>query len=234
MALCFISHMNRVSMSVAGNSRIMAQHNVSPTEMGMVYSAFLLVYTIFMTPGGFFIDRFGPRIALMVMGFGSALFGMLTGAVGFGVVVGGQVLLTLILVRGLMGLLTTPLHPASARAVDLWMPLPQRSLANGLVNGAALLGIACTYPVFGALIRQFDWPGAFMVTSAATVLLTLIWAVSAKDGVLPGAAAVPKIQNGRSASSSWLCLLTDRNLILLTLSYAAVGYFQYLFFYWMQ
>ena len=72
MALCFISHMNRVSMSVAGNSRIMAQHGFSPTEMGTVYSAFLLVYTIFMIPGGFFIDRVGPRVALMVMGLGSS------------------------------------------------------------------------------------------------------------------------------------------------------------------
>ena len=29
-------------------------------------------------------------------------------------------------------------------------------------------------------------------------------------------------------------LLRDRNLLLLTQSYAAVGYFQYLFFYWMH
>src|SRR5262245_50430306 len=110
MALCFISHMNRVSMSVAGNSRIMSQYAISPTQMGAVYSAFLFVYTIFMIPGGFFIDRFGPRVALTVMGLGSALFGALTGMIGFGFVIGGQVLLTFALVRGMMGLLTTPIH----------------------------------------------------------------------------------------------------------------------------
>src|SRR5262249_44971791 len=32
---------------------------------------------------------------------------------------------------------------------------------------------------------------------------------------------------------SWRTLLGRRSLVLLTLSYAAVGYFQYLFFYWM-
>lgn len=29
-------------------------------------------------------------------------------------------------------------------------------------------------------------------------------------------------------------LLTNRSLVLLTISYATIGYFQYLFFYWMQ
>ncbi len=236
MALCFISHMNRVSMSVAGNSRIMAQYGFSPTEMGTVYSAFLLVYTIFMIPGGFFIDRFGPRLALLVMGGGSALFGALTGAVGLGWTIAGRALLTLILIRGLMGLLTTPLHPASAHAVNLWTAVPQRSLANGLVTGAALLGIACTYPIFGALIRHFDWPGAFLATGVVTILLALIWTVTAKDEALRRAAAeaLPETRAGTLGSSSWLDLLADRNLILLTVSYAAVGYFQYLFFYWMQ
>src|SRR5262245_33408078 len=192
MALCFISHMNRVSMSVAGNSRIMAEYNVSPTEMGTVYSAFLLVYTIFMIPGGFVIDRVGPRLALLAMGFGSSLLGALTGAVGFGFTIAGRLLVTLIVVRGVMGLLTTPLHPGSARAVDLWVSLPRRSLANGLVTGAALLGIACTYRVFGALIARFDWPLAFVITGAATALLTAVWAVCAPDRPDP----VPSVQAG--------------------------------------
>ena len=38
--------------------------------MGFVYSAFLLTYTICMTPGGWFGDRFGIRIACMVVGCG--------------------------------------------------------------------------------------------------------------------------------------------------------------------
>src|SRR5207253_5749411 len=38
----------------------------------------------------------------------------------------------------------------------------------------------------------------------------------------------------RPASSSWVKLLSNRSLLLLTLSYAAVGYFEYLFFFWMH
>ena len=245
MALCFISHMNRVSMSVAGNQRIMEQFGFSTTQMGAVYSAFLFVYTICMIPGGWFIDRFGPRLALATMGFGSAIFGALTGTVGFGFVLSGHALLTFVLIRGLMGVMTTPLHPGCARSVNLWVPLPQRSLANGLVNGAALLGIACTYPAFGALIDAIGWPRAFFVTAGCTALFTGVWVWYSTDRPEQPTTVneterelqldfVEGTGTMATASVSWSALLRNRSLLLLTLSYAAVGYFQYLFFYWMQ
>src|SRR6476661_1977231 len=109
MALCFISHFNRASMASAGDERLMKQFSITPESMGLVYSAFLIVYTIFMVPGGLFIDRFGPRAALMLMGFGTALFCAVTGAVGWGFVGAGQVWVTLLVVRSLMGMFTTPL-----------------------------------------------------------------------------------------------------------------------------
>src|SRR5690349_24229946 len=42
----------RSSMSVAGTDRIMGQFSIEPTKMGAVYSAFLLIYSICMIPGG--------------------------------------------------------------------------------------------------------------------------------------------------------------------------------------
>ncbi|PYM13589.1 MAG: hypothetical protein DME18_08625, partial [Verrucomicrobia bacterium] len=240
MALCFISHVNRISMAVAGDERIMKQFSIAPEKMGAVYSAFLLVYTICMIPGGFFIDRFGARTALVVVGFGSALFGALTGAVGFVWIGAAQIWLSLVIVRGLMGFFTTPLHPGCARAVADSTPLPQRSLVNGLVNGAALLGIACTYKVFGALIAWVDWTGAFLITGVATALLTGAWIrVSRVEEQSRRGDASPD-DDGKSTSQQkghacgWPTLLKNRSVILLTLSYAAVGYFQYLFFYWMH
>lgn len=240
MALCFISHLNRISMSVAGDERIMKEFSIPPEQMGFVYSAFLIVYTLFMIPGGFFIDRFGTRTALMAMGFGSALFGAITGVVGWGFVAAGQVWFSLIIVRGLMGFFTTPLHPGCARAVGNCVPLPKRSLANGLVGGAALLGIACTYKIFATLIERFGWPNAFVITGVCTALISVAWMLysdqpAASRSPAPAAASSPiGAEKAKAASSDWLTLLKNRNLILLTLGYAAVGYFQYLFFYWMH
>jgi MFS family permease len=132
MALCFVSHFNRISMAAAADAYIMDEYSIKPRMMGAVYSAFLLVYSICMIPGGIFIDRFGPRVALMVVGLGSALFSALTGVTGLVFAEAGQVLFSLILVRSVMGMLSAPLHPASARAVANWIPLERRSWANGL------------------------------------------------------------------------------------------------------
>jgi MFS family permease len=246
MGLCLISHVNRASMSVAGTDRIMEQFSISPTTMGVVYSTFLLVYSLCMIPGGLFIDRFGPRRALMVVGFGSALFGTLTGVTGWVFSSGAQLLLTLLLVRGTMGLLSAPLHPAAARAIGNWFPFAQRSLANSIVTCAAIVGVAISYPGFGALIKLLDWPGAFLFCAVITGLLSGLWAMHATDWPARhrGVNAAEKdwigtVEDQPAAASTsraegWSELLRNRSLILITISYAAVGYFQYLFVYWMQ
>jgi sugar phosphate permease len=233
MALCFISHFNRASMANAGDERIMAQFGITTKQMGVIYSAFLIVYTVFMIPGGLFIDRYGPRRALAAMGFATAAFCAFTGMVGWGTFASGtQVWLTLIAVRALMGFFTTPLHPACARTVSNWFPAPQQSLANGLVTGAALMAYALVHPVFGRLIDWVDWTNAFFISAVATALITGVWLVCGADRPLQVAPSnMPTAQGLLSGLGS---LLRHRSLWFLTLSYSAVGYFQYLFFYWMH
>jgi sugar phosphate permease len=246
MAYSFMTWFNRVSMTVAANDRILKDEPISPTEMGLVYSAFLAAYALFMTPGGWFIDRFGARTALLVMGFGSAAFGALTGLPGYLGLSAGALLGSLLVIRALMGLFTAPVYPASSRTVAHWLPLPQRAGANGFVQGSASLGIACTFPVFGALVHWGGWPQAFIITAAVTAGLALLWALYATDrpeqhpgvnkaelALIVGRAQPAAAGAGRHAVR-WGLLLRNRSLALLTLSYAAVGYFEYLFFFWMD
>ncbi|MBX9585397.1 MAG: MFS transporter [Gemmataceae bacterium] len=80
VALSFMSWFNRVSMSAAGDLRLMDQLSLSPTQMGAVYSAFILAYTACMIPGGWLADRL-PRgrvvvpMAAMVLGAACAGLG---------------------------------------------------------------------------------------------------------------------------------------------------------------
>ena len=245
MAVCFISHLNRLAMSVAGTERIIPDFNITPEKMGWVYTAFLACYTAGMILGGWCIDRLGPRVMLLAMGFGSALFGALTGGLGYGLIGAANLLAGLVVVRGLMGLFTTPLHPACARAVSNWTPAKQASWANGLVTFAAVLGMASAWPLFGALMDWLGWPGAFLVVAGALFALTVLWGISGRDHVeqhpsaneaeralVRGSETAPPSETIPAHASA--SPLMSRSLVLLALSYAAVGYFQYLFFYWIE
>jgi ACS family glucarate transporter-like MFS transporter len=276
MAASFVSWFNRVSMSVAGTERIMEEYHISPTRMGFVYSALVLAYAACMTPGGWLIDRRGAWAALVLMGFGSALCIALTGAVGLVFVGGGAVWLALLVVRAATGVFMVPIYPGCGRVIARWLPQQQRALANGLVNGAAPVGIACTFVGFGTLIDLFDWPVAFLITGALTALLALVWWWYAVEepakhpgvntaelqlilGRLPSAAPAPAARETPNLKTQiptrqgvfgiwdlwfgisravgrwdWMSLLQNRSLVLLTISYAALGYFEYLFFFWTE
>jgi MFS family permease len=232
MLVAAFGHFNRVSISVAGTEQIIPHEGVSETRMGMVYSGFLLCYTLAMLPGGWLIDRFGSRAALAVLCAGSAVGVALTGLTGWTRHDPALLWGTLLGVRCLMGAVNAPLHPGSAHMVGHSVPAAQVSFANGLVTFAACVGIAATYFLFGELIDLLDWPGAFYASSGLTFLVLVVWVWLAPRPAAPGRAAVPGASPGKLAVLA--DLFSHRGLVCLTLSYAALGYFQYLFFYWVE
>ena len=64
MAYTALGHFNREGLAVAGNKVFMGQLGISEVRMGSIYSAFLVVYTICMLPGGWLIDRIGSGRAM--------------------------------------------------------------------------------------------------------------------------------------------------------------------------
>jgi ACS family glucarate transporter-like MFS transporter len=229
MLVVACAHFNRVGISVAGTERLIPEAGISPDRMGLVYSAYLAIYTLAMLPGGLLIDRFGARRALLVLGFGSAIFVAMTGCTGLVFHTGTSVWLGLLVVRSFLGLVSAPLHPGAANLVCEQAPSESKSTANGLVNSAACAGIAGTYLVMGKLIDLFDWPIAFLITGGVTLAVALAWT--------SGTTSTRRTQAVSAPSAAWdlsqvRYVLRHRSVICITLSYAAYGYFQYMFFYW--
>ena len=81
LAFSVMDYFNRTIMSISGPD-IIKEFSLSETQMGSIYSAFILSYALLMIPGGHLADRFGPRIVIAFMGLGSALFTGLTAAAG--------------------------------------------------------------------------------------------------------------------------------------------------------
>jgi ACS family glucarate transporter-like MFS transporter len=251
MALSFVSWFNRANIAAAYTERIQYQVDISEKEIGAVGTAFFLVYACFMTPGGWFSDRFGTRLSLGLMGIGLGVFAALTGGAGLLITQALPLLIALFLIRSTMGIFATPMYPAGSRAVAEWFPFSQRASANGLVQGAAPVGIALTPLLFGHLMDQVDWPRAFIITGAITWAVGLVWFLYArsspaehpgvnKEELLQIQSGVTAFQTGaerlypRLEAGAWRRLLRNRSLVLLTISYAAIGYFEYLFFFWTQ
>jgi MFS transporter, ACS family, D-galactonate transporter len=231
MLVIACGHFNRVGISVVGAERIIPRCGISEADMGLVYTAFLICYTVAMLPGGWFIDRFGPRRALVLLGFGSTVFVALTAGVGFVLHDGPRLLIGLLIVRSLLGITYAPLHPGSARMLADELPPRAAARANGWTNFSACLGIAATQFVLGGLIDRFDWPAALAISSVMTLVVAIIWIGSTRS------AAAGNLQpaSGGGAAIEMAALarvLKQRSVIGITASYAAYGYFQYLFFYW--
>src|SRR6266545_8113821 len=100
MGFVFLAHFNRVSISVAANANFIGPDRLSEEQMGLIYSAFLLVYTIGMLPGGYLIDRIGPRRAMAAMGVGLGFCAALTGTLGWSGLAIPAMFVPLLLIRG--------------------------------------------------------------------------------------------------------------------------------------
>ena len=173
MLVVAMGHFNRIAHhgrpAPSGSFRSTAS---LPASMGMVYSAFLMIYTLAMLPGGWFIDRFGARAALVLLGFSSTIFVALTGAVGL---VAHEEPVPCcwasILVRGLLGLTNAPLHPASARMVFDQVPAGREASRTGWSRSRPVWEWPSVIYAMGALIDLFDWPIAFVVSSGLTLFV---------------------------------------------------------------
>jgi len=255
MAISFLNYFNRISMPVAGAS-IMRELGLDEIQLGWVYTSLLIADACCMIPGGWLSDRRGGWAALVLVGFGTAVCVGLTGLIGLSFLVGiGASFPALITVRGLFGAFTAPLYPAAGRVVTHRTPFESRALVNGLITGAAMVGIGLTYPIFATLIDAVGWKASFLITGAITAALASVWTLYGFDAPRrdshPAAGLESETGGERFVSDSkrlapnrardrqplprgsWARVL-HRSLILLTFSYAAVGYIEYLVFYWSE
>src|ERR1051326_1489468 len=197
-------------MTIAG-PQIMKEFNISPTEMGSVYSAFILSYAILMIPGGHVADSLGPRRTLLLMILSAALFTGLTalgGRPGLGSLLG--VVPAFLIIRLGLGAGTAPLYPACSRLSAYWVPAARQGGVQALIIGGSSIGAAVSPILFSWLIRAYQWRTSFVIAAVTTAALAVLWFWFVRDypgGIHP---AENIVSMREKTPGSWRRFLSDR------------------------
>ncbi len=169
-----VSYALRTNISIAA-ALMRSELHLTQTDLGHVFSAFLLGYAVFQTPAGLLGDRFGPRLVLTtaaaIWGLTTVLTGALPGVIGGA----AETLAVLLAVRFLLGLAEAATYPVAAAAVGVWMPPSERAFANSLVIAGMALGSAFMPPVMARIMVTSGWRMSFYVTSILGFLIAALW-----------------------------------------------------------
>src|SRR4030095_5045323 len=150
--LSIITYVDRVCVSTAAPD-IRAALQLSPAQMGWVFSAFTLAYAVFEIPSGWLGDTMGPRKVLTRIVLWWSAFTVATGLVWS--------YLSLLAARFLFGAGEAGAFPNMSRSLSRWFPMRERGKAHGFIFMGSRLGGAITPLLVGPIIAFAGWRQAF-------------------------------------------------------------------------
>jgi MFS transporter, ACS family, glucarate transporter len=238
----FVNYFLRNALSVAVPS-IQEEFGYTNEEIGWILNAFNISYTLMMIPGGIFGERFGPRRAL---GSVAVAWGILTWFTGFapGLMAASAsgAMVSLIVVRLLVGASNAPIFPITTGLIEGWFPPGRWALPNALTSSGLSLGQAALGPIVTALIHIYGWREAFYILAPTGVIAGVWWYWYARDKPAQHRAITPDelafIDAGRTVKPppqpvNWRAALVNRDILILAASYFCLNFVFYIFSQWL-
>jgi ACS family glucarate transporter-like MFS transporter len=240
----FIAYVQQKSITVAAD-RMMPDLNLSQFQIGLLEQAFVLGYAIFQLPGGVIGQRLGARRTFVVIGL-TAFLATIATPLAPDFFTGQGLFLALFGVQVLLGCAQGGIFPVSAGVFEEWFPPRQWSFVQGLQTMGLGLGAALTPPLIATLMARLGWQSALLWSSLPTLGLIGLWGWYGRNTPRQhpsvtqqelaeigthretGASAEPSSINVRQL----LRLLTERNVLLLAISYLCMNYTFYLLSNW--
>lgn len=161
-----IAYFDRINISVSQQA-LHASFGISLIAFGYMASAFSWTYALMQMPAGMLLDRYGIRrvgrastLLWSIASFAAAI------APGLGVFFGA---------RFLLGVAEAPTFPANAKAVGLWFPPSERSLAVAITDAAAKFSSAIGVPFLGLILLHSGWRVTFATTGVLSFLYFVLF-----------------------------------------------------------
>jgi MFS transporter, ACS family, D-galactonate transporter len=156
-----IGYFDRINLSVSHDA-LHDTFGLSFVAFGVLSSAFSWTYAAMQMPAGMLLDSFGIRRVGLVGSFVWSVASFLAAAApGLGLFFGA---------RFLLGVAEAPVFPGNAKAIGLWFPKHERSLAVSISDAAAKFSSAIGVPFLGLLLLHFGWRITFAATGALSLL----------------------------------------------------------------
>ncbi len=222
MLFCYAQ---RNALNVAATS-MSEDLGFNPAKMGVLFSAFFWVYAFMQVPSGWLVDRFGVRRAYA---FGFAFWSLISIMTGL-----TNGLVTLILLRVLVGTGQAVAFPASARATANWFQDRERGMVTGLYLAGVRFGGALISIFGGWFLTRYDWRWFFVVVGAVSLIWLTPWLSFLKRWEEKPAEPASTVAPQRSASFlASLALLKNRSVLGIFLGFFAYDYVWFVFQNWL-
>lgn len=217
----FFCYVHRGALSVAAPFMIEELH-LSTTVMGVLLSAFFWPYAFLQTPAGWAIDRYGVK---RVYAWGYAIWSLAAAATGL-----ARGLITLIVMRAILGVGQSAIFPAHARATANWFHERERGMATAFANAGSRLGQSFVNGVGGLVIGVIGWQLFFGVSGLLPLIWLLPWLLFMRRH------ETTEVINENSARPSFVAsfaLLKNRSVLGMCLGYACYNYCWILLYTWL-
>ncbi len=242
-----INYADRATIAIAG-PELSKQLELSPVQMGFIFSAFSWSYVLAQLPGGWLLDRFGTKITYFFSIFLWSVFTVCQGWVGF--FSAGTAVMLLFALRLIVGAAEAPSFPGNSRLSTSWFPTAERGTAAAIFNSAQYFATVLFAPIMGWLVHAHGWESVFFVMGGLGVIMAFAWLKlvygprqhpkvnqAELDYIERGGALVDLETKGANKQSidTWSCvkqLLSSRMLLGIYIGQYCINTLTYFFLTW--
>ncbi len=236
-----IAYFQKMGLTVAAD-RMMPELHLTQREIGWIEWALVFGYCVMQCPGGVIGQRLGARRTFVLISTVAFLGTVLTPLAPFAFN-GTALFVVLFSLQLIVGLAQGPVFPLSSGVMEAWFRPERWPLVQGLQSMGLQLAAAATPPIVAYLMSTLGWQQALFWPALPTAVIIALWAWYARDTPAEHrsvcAAELAELGPERSSCQQtpitarrlWQ-LLTQRSLVLLTLSYICMNYTFYLIANW--
>jgi ACS family glucarate transporter-like MFS transporter len=236
----FLAYLQRQTGTIAAE-RMMPELRFSQLQIGFLFWAFMLGYTLMQFGSGVFGQRLGARRTFFWAGAAAVAAAAVT-PLAPSVLAGTPLFVILLAAQFTLGVSQSPVFPVSAGIFATWFPPGRWALVVGLQTMGMNLGAALAPPLIASLMETYGWRPAMMVAALAAIPVIALWGWYGRDTP----AEHPKVTRAELAelgaaspavnsAIDWRrvrALLAYPDALLMTASYLCMNYVFYLLSGW--